>query len=112
MNREDLTWAHKEGRDEQGERFSCEILIHGSGQILARIFCPIGDEFNFRVAFYVYVPATVLAKPDEFHDFIDLDSAKRFTERVLLSYDPVSPPAAQNEPAEKAATSHHQPATS
>jgi hypothetical protein len=93
MTELDLTWSHREGRDRNADRFAEEILLHGSGQILARVFWPQADEFNFRVAFYVYVPATVLTKPDEFHDFIDLESAQRFAQKILLSYDPVGPPA-------------------
>jgi hypothetical protein len=93
MTKDELAWSHREGRDAQGDKFSQEILLHASGRILARIFIPLGDEFNFRVAFYVFVPDTVLAKPDDFHDFIDLDSAQRFAEETLLAYDPLAPPA-------------------
>jgi len=92
VTKDDIVWSHREGRDSSGDKFITEILIHGSGQILARVYWPLADEFNYRVAFYVYVPDTVLAKPGEMHDFVDVDSAKRFAETTMLKYDPVAPP--------------------
>ncbi len=89
-------WLERRGRNAEGEKFSTEILVHGSGRILARVSLPLGDEYHHRVFFYVSVSKKALAKPDDCHDFIDLGSAKRFAEAILRGLpDPLNPPTAR-----------------
>ena len=95
MTREDLIWIHKEGRNVDGERFSIEALVHGSGRILVKVWHPQGDSFEYSVIFYVDVPTTVISKPDDAHHFISLESAQQFSEQIVLAFDPLAAPAAK-----------------
>jgi hypothetical protein len=99
----ELTWKHCEGRDEEGIRFSSDVCIHASGRILARVRCPVGDEYWWRLYFYCAIPDRVIQKSEEAYDFIDSDSARQFAERVLTSFDPLelAPSASERESAGK-----------
>jgi hypothetical protein len=82
-------WQYREGRDHEGEKFCVHLLIHGSGQIVARIYGPCApDEFSHRAWFYCKFPDNTPVNVDTSVDFIDLDSAKHYIERMFTKYDP------------------------
>jgi hypothetical protein len=88
---QDIDWQRRAGRDKDGDRYSIDILIHGSGRILAKIFGPTGpDEFQFRANFYCKVKGQLVDNENDCFDFIDLDSAKAFVERVVIAADPLA----------------------
>lgn len=99
MKRDELDWQYRSGRDHEGDSFSVHLLVHGSGRILAKVFCPVAaGEFQCRVQFYCKIPKTILANPEECFDFIEDAAAMRFAESVLLKFDPF---AAESKPARK-----------
>lgn len=93
MNSVDAIWQHFAGRDRDGDRFSDEVLIHGNGQALALIACPITDsEWWYRVYFKVFVPEDVIKEPSEIRVFVHLESAKQFVIETLSKFDPLAAP--------------------
>lgn len=86
--RSDLDWQHREGRDSSGDKFSHEVLVHGSSRILAKVYCPVAaDDYNFEVAFFATVESAKKDLRDE-RDmrFMDVESAKRFAEASLAEF--------------------------
>lgn len=84
----ECTWLERKGRDSDGDAFRVLILLHGSGRVLARVRCPAAnDEWRYGVLFDCKVPEEVL--PGDCFDFVDEDSAMRFAEQVLSTFDPV-----------------------
>ena len=82
--RTDFLWQHFEGRDHDGERFSREVLIHGSGRILAKVYHPLSrDGSDYLCAFFA---GGKDLRADSDQRFVDLDSAKRHCETMLADY--------------------------
>lgn len=86
--RSDFDWQLREGRDHDGDKFKHWVLVHGSGRILAKVYCPIsGDDYNCEAAFF----ATVVGREKDLRDerdmrFMDVESAKQFTEEALADF--------------------------
>ena len=82
--RPDFLWQHFEGRDHEGERFSHDVLIHGSGRVLAKIYLPVcATEYQYEVFFFT--GNSELRHATDIR-FIDLDSARRHCEVMLADY--------------------------
>ena len=82
--RPDFLWQHFEGRDHEGERFSHDVLIHGSGRILAKVYLPIGaDGYQYEAVFYA---GSKDLRDNTDQRFVDLDSARRHCEVMLADY--------------------------
>jgi hypothetical protein len=84
MTRNEFTWERHAGRNPEGERFDSNVMVHGTGRILARVGMPIGEEYWYRL--YFYVPKCVLDSPDDCHDFISADAAVEFAENVAMAW--------------------------
>lgn len=84
----EFIWEHRDGRDTEGEHYNHEILVHGSGRILAKVFVV---QYYHRAMFYFVAPKATL-DTTEAYDFMDVDAAKRFVEETLLKFDPLAPP--------------------
>lgn len=83
----DTTWVERTGRDNEGDKFSRSVYVHGSGRILAVVCCPINaDEYQFIVFFYCEVPDEVLLGTD--FRFISLESGQTFVETILGMFNP------------------------
>jgi hypothetical protein len=87
MTSEEYTWDFRSGRDTDGSAYSSHILVHGSGRILAKV---VAINYFHRAQFHFTAPKDVL-DVDECFDFMDADSAKRFIEASLKTFDPLAP---------------------
>jgi hypothetical protein len=93
VNIGDFAWNEFEGRDAEGDKYKHVFCLHGSGRILATIDCPImPGRYVFHATFDCSIPETVLKDGGRCFDFIDEESAKRFVECVLTSFDPFAKP--------------------
>jgi hypothetical protein len=88
MTADDYVWDYRSGRDEDGSAYYTNILVHGSGRILAKV---VTCSYFYRAQFHFSCPKTVL-DVNECYDFMDVLSAKRFIEETLARFDPLAPP--------------------
>lgn len=84
--RPDLDWQFQEGRGRDGDKFSTWLLVHASGRLLARVSAPL-YEHEQRLDFFCKLDHGGVTDADDLR-FIDIDSAKRFAEKILDQYDP------------------------
>ena len=79
----DFTWTRYDSTDADGSPHRNEVAVGPDSRMLARIACPAGVSFGYRLVFWT--KEAIEAVPD--HDtlyFTDLESAKAFAEGFLV----------------------------
>lgn len=90
MQKFEYTWMDRAGRNREGDKFQSVVMVHSSGRILARIVCPVADEYWYSVHFTCVIPSSLLSVDHQRIDldFFDVESAQRFIENILERFNP------------------------